>query len=208
MVAKKPASSSSFLLEDVSWEAYEKVLAAFQDRRLPHTYCAGILEFMTLTQEHEWIKKLLARFIENISIELHVRLTSSGSTTLKRELQQRGVEPDESYYVAHYAAVRGLKRINLEKHPPPDLVAEVDATNKSLDRLETYAKIGVPEIWHHDHQGLRFLKRASSASYRVVKQSVAFPQISSEAIQKFLHLRSTRDEYDLLNDFIAWLRTL
>ena len=77
-------------------------------------------------------------------------MTSAGSATLKRQLKDRGLEPDESYYIANYAAVRNLKRINLNRHPPPDLVVEVDVANKSLDRLEPYAKLGVPEIWQCD----------------------------------------------------------
>jgi Uma2 family endonuclease len=207
MIAKRPSPASTFLIEDVSWSAYEKVLEAFDDRRFPHTYVDGVLEIMTLTYEHEWTKKLLARLIENLSIELGVRITSSGSTTLKRQLKQRGLEPDESYYVANYSAVRGLKRINLNKHPPPDLVVEVDGSHKLLDRLEAYARIGVPEIWNYDSKtGLRFLKRTSATAYRSIKHSLAFPPIASVDLQRHLDLQTKLDEFDLVNTFIAWVR--
>src|SRR5688572_4284077 len=119
MIIQKRRPIACFILEDVSWQAYEKVLKAFEDRRFPHTYVDGTLEIMTLSHEHEAIKKLLARFVENISVVLQIRMSSGGSITLKRELKNRGLEPDECYYVAHAAKVRGVKRITLEKHPPP-----------------------------------------------------------------------------------------
>ena len=207
MIAR-PDTIEHVVLNDVSWDSYEKILEAFEERRFPHTYADGTLEIMTSTPEHELTKKILARFIENLSIELKVRITSSGSATLKRQLKQRGLEPDESYYVTNYAAVRGLKRLNLNLHPPPDLVVEVDVSRKSLDRLEPYAKLGVPEIWQHDRKGIRFLKRISTTSYRAAKHSCAFPVVGSDDIQRFLKLGDKLDEFDLVNEFIAWAREL
>jgi len=208
MIAKRPVEGRCFVIDNLSWDSYEQLLKVFDDRRFPHTFVDGVLEIMTLSQEHEWTKKILARFIENLSIELKVRITSAGSTTLKRQLKQRGLEPDESYYVAHYAAIRGLKRINLNRHPPPDLVVEVDVTNKSLDRLEPYAQLGVPEIWQHDRKGVRFLKRVSETAYRPIKSSLAFPLVTSDDIQRFLGKQEDLDEFDLINEFIAWARAL
>src|SRR6476646_3083848 len=115
MIAKRPIAEQCFLIEAISWEDYEQFLKIFDDRRFPHTFIDGVLEIMTLSQEHEWTKKIIARFIENLSIAFQVRITSSGSATLKRQLKERGLEPDESYYVANYSVVRGLKRINLNR---------------------------------------------------------------------------------------------
>ncbi len=208
MIQRTAETIEHVVLYDVSWRAYTRILEAMGGRRFRHTYADGELEIMTLSPEHEWIKKILARFIENLSIELHVRITSAGSTTLKRELKQRGLEPDESYYIANFAAVRGLKRINLNRHPPPDLVVEIDVTSKSKDRLEPYAQLGVPEIWLHDAGAIRFLKLNSEGTYRAVKRSLAFPLVSSDDIQQFLAQSNKLDEYDLVNGFIAWARTL
>jgi Uma2 family endonuclease len=206
MIAKRPLPEQCFLLENLSWDDYEQFLKIFDDRRCPHTFVDGVLEVMTLSQEHEWTKKIIAQFIENLSIVFNVRRTSAGSTTLKRELKERGLEPDESYYIANYAEVRGLKRINLNRHPPPDLVVEVDVANKSLDRLEPYARLGVPEIWQHERGKVRFLKRTSDSTYRAIKNSLAFPQVASEDINRFLGMQDRLDEYDLVNEFIAWAR--
>ena len=41
-----------------------------------------------------------------------------------------------------------------------------------------------------------------------LKRSIAFPQVSSDDIQRFLDLQTKLDEFDLINQFIAWTRTL
>lgn len=208
MIQRTAQLDEHIVLYDVSWRAYTRLLEAMASRRLRHTYAEGILEIMTLSAEHEWIKKLLARFIENLSIELKVRITYAGSTTLKRKLQERGLEPDESYYVANHGALRNVKRINRQRHPPPDLVIEIDVTNKAKDRLEIYSQFGVPEIWQHDSKGIRFLKRTPESTYHTVKRSVAFPQVASDDIQRFLDQRAELDEFDLVNAFVSWVRTI
>lgn len=45
-------------LDAVTWEQYEALLAAMGDRpRLRLTYLAGTLEIMTISPEHEMLKK-------------------------------------------------------------------------------------------------------------------------------------------------------
>jgi Uma2 family endonuclease len=208
MTARTPLPTGAFVIEDVDWETYEKIMEAFAERRIPHTYVDGTLELMTISHEHEWLKKMLGRFIETASMELEVRITSSGSATLRRQLRERGLEPDESYYVANYAAIRGVDRIDLDRDPPPDLVVEVDITSRSLDRLEAYARLGVTEIWRFDGSKLHFLRRASEAGYEPVETSLAFPQLRAADLQRFLDEPLSKDEYDIMRDYVAWLRTL
>ncbi|WP_425616124.1 Uma2 family endonuclease [Anatilimnocola sp. NA78] len=208
MIVQKQKPGACFILEDVSWQAYEKLLEAFADRRFPHTYVNGTLEIMTLSHEHEAIKKLIARFVENISVVLQIRMSSAGSITLKEELKERGLEPDECYYIANAARVRGIKRITLEKHPPPDLVIEVDITRKSLNRFEAYAQLGVPEIWRYERGNLYFFERVSESEYKAIARSLAFPMIARSSLQRFLKQHGKRDEFDIINDYITWLQTI
>jgi hypothetical protein len=135
-------------------------------------------------------------------------MSSSGSITLKRELKQRGLEPDECYYVEHAARVRGVKRITLEKYPPPDLVIEVDITSKSLNRFEAYAQLGIPEIWRYERGTLHLFGRQTETEYAAVDHSLAFPMIARTHLQRFLKQHGKRDEFDIINDFIAWLQKL
>jgi hypothetical protein len=64
--------------------------------------------------------------------------------TFRREDLDRGLEPDNCYYIQHEAAVRERDEIDLTIEPPPDLAVEVDITASSIDRLSIYMALGVP----------------------------------------------------------------
>ena len=54
---------------------------------------------MTPLPIHERYKSLFGRLIETLTEELDLDLYSFGSTTLGREVLDRGLEPDESFYL-------------------------------------------------------------------------------------------------------------
>lgn len=62
---------------------------------------------MTSLPEHEANKRLLGRIVEATTEELGLEIYSLGSTTWSREELQRGLEPDECYYITSEAQVRG-----------------------------------------------------------------------------------------------------
>lgn len=198
-------SAGSVLLTDITWDMYEKILEAFGERRLRHTYADGMLEIMSPLNEHEWRKHFLGRLIEMMAWHTRTSIRGSASTTLRKKLKRRGLEPDESYYVANESKVRGRTDIDLRKDPPPDLVVEIDVTHKSLDRFEAYAKLGVPEIWRHDGKKLHFLKLDAKGSYLPVKHSPAFPRVAPADMQRYLDMLPTHDENSILDALIAWL---
>src|SRR5262245_15230309 len=94
------------VLYDVSWEAYEALLEAMGDRRLRHSYDQGVLEIMSPLKRHDRAKKIIARMLEAMALELDIDIQSIGSTTLRKRPKQKGLEPDECYYVAHEPQVR------------------------------------------------------------------------------------------------------
>lgn len=56
------------------------------------------------------------------------------SSTIKKQLKQAGVEPDECYSI-------------YEKKNIPDLAIEVNITSASIDKLEIYRRLAVAEVW-------------------------------------------------------------
>ena len=74
--------------------------------RARFAYDHGDLEIMTVSLGHERIKKRMAMMIEAAAWVMEVPLIGTGTTTLKIEMKKRGLEPDESYYIAHAAALR------------------------------------------------------------------------------------------------------
>jgi Uma2 family endonuclease len=194
------------VIHGVSWDEYDALLAAIPERRLPHTYDRGTLEIMSPSKPHEWIKKLIGRMVEAMTLELNVPIQSVGSTTLRRELSKRGLEPDDSYYIANELQVRGKDTLDLETDPPPDLVIEVDVTSSCLDRLDVYAKLRVPEIWRHDGGTLTFLVLHPTGDYRPQASSLAFPLLKPGDIQRFLDEHAKQDENSIIRAFLEWVR--
>ncbi|MBI3268054.1 MAG: Uma2 family endonuclease [Planctomycetes bacterium] len=197
-----------FLLAGVDWETYECLLARFEGRHLRLTYDEGDLEIMTVSPDHERAKKLLARFVEALTEELGLPVLSLGNTTFRRTDLGRGLEPDECWYIAHEAQMRGVTEIDLTRMPPPDLVIEVEISRGLLDRLDLYARLGVPEVWRYDGRRLRVSVLAPAGTYSEVGSSPTFPGIPLEGIRSALLERNERDETSMVKAFRAWVRSL
>ncbi|MGW8257592.1 MAG: Uma2 family endonuclease, partial [Thermoguttaceae bacterium] len=137
--------------------------------------------------------------------ELGIPIQSGGSTTLKNKLKQRGLEPDECYYIAHEPAVRGLDEIDLTVNPPPDLAIEVDISSSSLDQLEVYASLGLPEVWICDGEHIK-IHLLSDGAYVSQDRSSALPSLFPETVLSFLRKRHDTDETSWIKSFRQWVR--
>ena len=195
------------LLHNIAWETYEAILADMEDRAIRLTYDQGDLEIMAPSDEHERIKSLVGRMIEAMTEELDIPIRSAGSTTLRRQLKRRGLEPDECYYVAHEPQMRGRDDIDLNVDPPPDLAIEVDISHSSLDRFGIYAAIGVPEIWRLEEGQVRAYI-LQGEQYVPQSQSPAFPFLPLAEVSRILGQRNETDETTWIRSFRRWVATL
>lgn len=124
------------VLRDVTWADYEALLTMRGERAVPRmVFVEGTLELMTPSRQHEIIKTTLARLLEAYAEELGIELEGYGSWTLKREDLERGLEADECYSVGSPA------------RDVPDLAIEVVWTGGGLDKIDTYRRLGVREVW-------------------------------------------------------------
>jgi Uma2 family endonuclease len=122
-------------LRGVDWSQYEAILAMRgESAAVRVSYLEGVLELMSPSEEHERLKKMLARLVEAYAEELGLDLEGIGSWTLKRREHERGAEPDECYSLGPVREV-------------PDLAIEVIWTSGGLDKLEIYRRLGVREVW-------------------------------------------------------------
>jgi Uma2 family endonuclease len=103
-----PQTENRVVLTDISWATFEALLAETDHRSSLFMYDRGILEIISPSSEHERLGRLIGRMIEAFTEEMEIPIQSGGSTTLKSELQQRGLEPDVCYYIANEPAVREL----------------------------------------------------------------------------------------------------
>jgi Uma2 family endonuclease len=193
------------VLDDVSWELYEKLLREVGDRAIRMTYDEGRLEIMSPIAEHEDPKKVIARMIEMLTLELNMPMKSLGSTTFRRKDKAKGLEPDECYYFREEKKMRGRKRLDLRRDPPPELVVEIDITSRSIDREPIYAALGVPEIWRYDGRKLQCLQ-LHDGDYAARKHSLAFPFLHPGDLEQFLRLLPDRGETAIMKAFVAWVR--
>ena len=194
-------------LPNVSWETYERLLEDLSDCSAPRlTYDRGRLEIMSPTPEHEKLKRRIEQIVDVVAAELDARVDSLGSTTFKREDIDRGFEPDSCFYVAQADRVRGKKRIDLDKDPPPDLVIEIDITHRSIPRLPIYADLGVPEIWRYDSRKLQCLL-LDNGEYRESEFSRAFPRLRVGDLLPFIRIAEEKsDQTAAVKALRSWLR--
>jgi Uma2 family endonuclease len=148
-------TNQSVVLHNISWFSYKQIADAVQDQTPAHfTYDRGNLEIKVLSLQHEKLKKLLAMLFERLCEELDIEILRAGSTTFQREDLEHGFEPDECYYVANAEQMRCKNKVNLDFDPPPDLTIEIDIKHSSLNRMNIFASVGIPEIWRFDGENL------------------------------------------------------
>jgi len=193
-------------LHCVSWEAYVGIGEWLREQPIRLTYSQGSLEIMTLSLDHEQAKTLLARMLETLTLELNIDVKSGGSTTCKREDLERGLEPDECYWIEHEPQMRSKSDYAPETDPPPDLAIEVEISRNVLNRLKIYAALGIPEVWRYDGQAVQILLLGPKGEYQASSTSKALPQVPVAECARFLALRNNLSETQLIRQFRDWVR--
>ncbi len=202
-----PAPERRVVLNDVSWELYQRLRGEIGDRPVKLTYDQGRLEIMSPSNFHEQVKKVLARIIEAYGDKEGTLIEGLGSTTFSREDLRKGLEPDECYYIAHAPDIIGKKELDLAIDPPPDLAIEIDISPPDVARQPIYAALGVAEIWRYDGQGLQFLRREGDATYTVVQQSLAFPGLPLQELNRFIAIGLKDGQTASVRALREWLRS-
>ncbi|WP_435010911.1 Uma2 family endonuclease [Tundrisphaera lichenicola] len=196
-----------FLIPLVDWDGYEALLKLVGDRRtIRVTYDRGTVELMSPLPVHERYGYLLGRMIQAITEELEIPMTCTRSMTFRRRSKDRGLEADDSYYIANVHLVPDEDRIDLEVVPPPDLAIEVEITNSILSRLDVYAGLGVPEIWRFDGVRLTVLILGREGVYAPSDTSLSLPFLPMDEIVRFLGEYIPGDDTRWARRFRAWVR--
>ncbi|MES2640036.1 MAG: Uma2 family endonuclease [Myxococcota bacterium] len=135
--AEIPASADQrVMMHGLRWADYEILLAIRGEKSTPrYTFFRGTLEIMSPSIDHERVKKNLARILETWAFLNEVDLTGVGSWTLRSAPKERGLEPDECYFLGQHQKAR------------PDIAIEVVFTSGGMDKLPIYEGLGVPEVW-------------------------------------------------------------
>jgi Uma2 family endonuclease len=203
-----PADRPRVALRGVSFATY-RALRGELDRagdRTRLTFDRGTLEIMVLSYEHEQGGYLLGRLIEAVAAGLRVPIAGAKSTTFSREDLDRGIEADESYYIANEARIRFHKRIDLADDPPPDLAIEVDVSRSSINKAAIYAALGVPEFWRFDDGQLHMLRLVADGRYEPTETSVNFPLLTRADVEGWIQRRESMDQTSWFLALLDWAR--
>lgn len=197
---------TNFRADNVSWETYERLLAALS----PSTgvrvfYDQGRMEAALPPSTHEKPVKIIHTLLGAISDQLDIDIESLGSTTLRLQIKAKGAEPDDSFYVQQAAQVIGKADLKLPEDPPPDLISESDLTSSSLDRFAIYAELGVPELWRvaNWHVSIWLL---NVGGYQEAEASGAFPFLARQTLNEFLVKGLNEGERKVARALREWLK--
>jgi Uma2 family endonuclease len=183
-----------FITSGVSWDSYQALLAKLADRSHYRTiYLDGVLEIVSPSIRHEKVKKNLAMLLEHFFYRQRINCIPMGSTTFRDRAKQVGAEPDECYC------------IDVEKNIP-DLVIEVNITSGSIDKLETYGRLGVCEVWlwKSNEMSLYHLREATDRfvdtyGYECIMTSELLPGLDLELLSQCALITNSLqclDEFD------------
>jgi Uma2 family endonuclease len=196
-----------FLFENVDWEFYEKTLQqlerAGQHARV--TYDEGRMEIMMKSGWHEVLKTAIARVLEHYSFVADIAIQGLGESTCKDEEKKKGLEPDECYYITNKMLLDSEGYLDLENGPAPDLAIEAEISQTSIPKQPIYARLGVPELWRANFEGITVL-RLEGNDYVHRETSSYFPKLDMTEFFRFVKI-AMENQHQAVKEFDAWLRS-
>ena len=124
-------SDRILVLTEQTWIDYEKLIADNEDFRI--SYFNRVISILSPSRNHERIAQTISILINAYCRKYQIPYFALGSKDIKKQFIA-GKQPDASY--CFYT----------EKEFP-DLAVEVNFTSGSLNDLEKYKLLGIPEVW-------------------------------------------------------------
>jgi Uma2 family endonuclease len=209
-VTQSPADSGQhgdrLVLHDVGWNDYEAMLEIVGERHIRVTYDRGTMEVVMPSQRHERVVQLIGLFVPRLAELLEVPYEPLGMTTWRKPDVEKGLEADLCYYLRNQAIVRDRELLDLEVDPPSDLAIEVDITSSSLNRMEIYAGLGVPEVWRYDGRTMTFFELGADQRYYEREERLGFPGLRSADVLRFVEMGSRMDKLRWAGELRDWVR--
>ena len=194
------------VIRNVGWNNYEALLKMVGDGHVRLAFDGKDVELMSPSLDHDRFKTKLGRLVEVLTEELNIPCESLGGPTWRLQLKEKGLEPDECFYLANSPTAIG-RQIDLTIDPPPDLAIEIEISRSIVDRLEIYAALGFPEIWRFDGENLRVERLRLDQTYETIAFSPAFPFLPLEEIVRWLEESQYIGQTTWIRAFRSWVHT-
>jgi Uma2 family endonuclease len=111
------AANDRVVLHGVSWQTYDDLCGNVGDHPIRLTFDGNNLEIMSPSRWHEVCGRFIGLMIATLAAELGIPIGIGGSTTFRRADLERGLEPDECYWIANERTVREKREIDLTIDP-------------------------------------------------------------------------------------------
>jgi Uma2 family endonuclease len=194
------------VLHDVSWQTYQRLRTANPSGALRMTYDRGQLEIMSPSRKHERISYLIGRMIDQWTLLRGIEVAAGRNTTFSRKDLEKGLEPDNCYWITHEREMRDQEEVDLTIHPPPDLALEVDVSRSSIPKLPIYQALGVPEVWRWRHDSLEVVRLDEDGHYQPQSESVELPRFPLDVAVRILNRREGQGDTTLVTQFVRRIK--
>jgi Uma2 family endonuclease len=187
-----PQEEKLVTLHGITWEQFKAIEVQLDNNReVRLAYLDGVLEIMApIGPEHEYIKRTLGLLLEAYMRERGIRFYATGGFTLEASGYASGI-PDESY------SIGSRKKV-------PDIVIEIIVTSGTINRLELYKPLKVPEVWFWKSNQLRVWSLNVAGEYEEVDRSQFFLDLDLALLLRYL---GHPDQYDAVNEFVQAIRS-
>lgn len=203
-IAEKPRSDANLTsFHDVPWDAYTALRDELDNRNLRMTYSQGRLQVVRPSKMQERLASLLGRFVEAWTEQAAIEVQNCRCVTIRH--QERGLEPDNSFYIEHEAQVRGRDDLDLDRDPPPDLAIEIEVASSPSGRMEIFAALGVPEVWRWIDDQIQVYRLDRRGHYRRREGSLALPGFPFTEAERTLARRRSLGDHALVRTFLGAL---
>jgi Uma2 family endonuclease len=202
-----PQPERRVLLRDVSWEMYQSLRLIEQNYHLRMTYDRGLLEIMSPSRKHERVSYLIGRMIDEWTMHHDIDIGAGRNTTFNRKDLDRGLEPDNCYWITHEPDIRDREEFDLAIDPPPDLAIEVDVSRLSISKLPIYASLGVPEIWRWRYEALEILRLNEQSEYVIQQASLELPRFPIAQATSLLQDREGKSDTKVVKSFVRLIKS-
>lgn len=181
-----------------SWSDYQTLSQQRGDRAIPRLkYRVGEVLLMSPLPQHGRDAHLIAHIITTLLDQFGREYDAFTPVTMELP-EASGIEPDYCFYIDHWQAVSGKKRINWQADPPPDLVLEIDVT--SFSDINDYLPYQVPEVWLFKADRL-WLYHFQNGTYTLQSQSRYFPEMNlQETIAQCFQIAYERNTSAAIRD--------
>jgi Uma2 family endonuclease len=196
-----PPAEGSVVLHGVPWEIYEALRSEEDNNHVRMTYDRGALELMSPSRKHAKVSSLIGWMICEWTLLRQIKIELGGDTTFKKQDLERGLEPDNCFWVAKEAAVRDKDEIDLSQDPPPDLALEVEFSRTAIPKLPIYQELKVPEVWRWHKRELKVLTLGQSGEHIEQSASTALPGFPVKLVEQLLRERNLEGDTALMIRF-------